>query len=200
MTDTSCDTEQHAARKEGFDAGRSATVNRWLLMAIGIVTILAGAVALVMPLFASLTAVLMVAIALMVSGVVGLVTALRRKDGWSLAASFALSLVYILGGVLMFTQPLSGILALTTVIIAYFAATGIVRLYYGVRAWGEGGGWILASAALSLLIAVLLLIGLPLSAAWVPGVMLAVDLIVWGALQIALAMRIGRSAAAEMPA
>ena len=51
----------------------------------------------------------------------------------------------------------------------------------------------LALGVLSLALAVMLWIGLPFSATWVLGVLLGVDLVTWGALMIALAVRIGRA-------
>ncbi|WP_223423069.1 HdeD family acid-resistance protein [Tateyamaria pelophila] len=178
---------------DAFRAGRVAAENRWLLLLVGCVTIVAGIIALMMPFLASITAALIVGWVLIASGAVGLVTALRRKAGWPLAAAFALSLVSLVGGVLMIVQPITGILALTTVLIAYFAASGIVRIFYGARELRNGGAWMVAIGLLSFLLAVLLFFGLPLSAAWVPGIMLGVDLMVWGALQIALAFRAGKT-------
>lgn len=185
--------DEDEVSKAAFDAGKAAAQNRWLLLTVGIVTVLAGIAALAMPFIASLTAALLVGWVLIISGAVGLFTAFRRHAGWHIAASFALSVVSILGGVLMIAQPIAGIFALTTVLIAYFAASGILRLYYGARSWGDGGGWMMATGALSFLLALLLWFGLPFNAAWVPGVFLGVDLLMWGAVQISLALRAGRA-------
>lgn len=197
MTDTTQRGEGNAAaamEDQAFRAGKAAPQNRWLLIVVGIVTVVAGVAALLMPLLASLTAAILVGWLLVISGAFGLVTAFRRRDGWQLAAAFAVSLVSIVGGLLMLVQPVAGIFALTTILIAYFAASGLLRIWYGARSFGDGGGWMVATGALSLVLAVLLWFGLPFSAAWVPGVMLGVDLLFWGALQIALAIRIGRAA------
>lgn len=196
MSDSSTDQTE---RETAFRAGKSAAHNRWLLLIVGIVTLLAGVVALAMPFIASLTAAILAGWVLIVAGVFGLVTAFRRHDGWHVAAAFALALVSILGGILMLAQPLTGILALTTVLIAYFAASGVLRIWYGARALGEGGGWMVATGALSFLLALLLWFGLPFSAAWVPGVFLGVDLIIWGALQIGLALREGHRSGQTTP-
>jgi len=179
-----------------FRAGKAAAQNRWLLLVLGAVTVLAGVVALAMPFFASIAAALLVGWVLIASGVVGLFAAFRRNEGWHIAAAFALSLLAIVTGALILVQPIAGILAITTLIIAYFAAAGILRLYYGAKSYGDGGGWMIASGALSLVLAILLWFGLPFNAAWVPGVLLGLDLILWGALQIAFGMREGRRKAA----
>lgn len=181
-----------------FQQGKSAATNRWVLLIIGIVTVLAGLLALVMPFFASITAVLLVGWLLIASGVVGLISAFRRQEGWHLAAAFALSIISVIGGVVMLAQPIAGILALTTILIAYFAVSGVFRIYYGAHAIGDGGGWMIATGVLSVILAVLVFLGLPFSATWVPGLMLGVDLVFWGAVQIALGLREGRTGETEI--
>ncbi|APX10543.1 HdeD family acid-resistance protein [Tateyamaria omphalii] len=195
-SETATDTSA-PEREDAFRAGKSAAENRWLLGLVGIVTVVAGVIALAMPFLASLTAALLAGWVLIASGVVGLVTAVRRDAGWSLAASFALSLVSILAGVMTLVLPGAGLLALTTLLIAYFAVSGALRVYYGARAVRDGGGWMVAAGVLSLVLAILLFFGLPFSAVWVPGVMLGVDLVLLGALQIALAVRAGKVAPAS---
>jgi len=203
MTNTSTGTHTERGEETGdreadpaFRAGKAAAQNRWLLLVLGAVTVLAGVVALAMPFFASIAAALLVGWVLIASGVVGLFAAFRRNEGWHIAAAFALSLLAIVTGGLILVQPIAGILAITTLIIAYFAAAGILRIYYGAKSFGDGGGWMVAAGALSLLLAILLWFGLPFNAAWVPGVLLGLDLILWGALLIAFGMREGRQKAA----
>lgn len=197
MTQTTDDTstdQRETVTETAYHAGESAAHNRWVLLIVGGITAIAGIAALAMPLVASLTAALLAAWVLIISGVAGLITAFRRQEGWALAATFVLSIVSLLAGVMMLVEPVLGVFALGTVVIAYFIVAGVLRLYFGARAMGEGGGWMIATGALALGLGVLLWFDLPFSAAWVPGVMLGVDLLFWGALQIALASRIGRSA------
>lgn len=184
-------------RAAAYEAGRTAGSNQWLLYTVGIVSILGGLAAIAMPLLGTLTAAIVAGAALIASGLVGLFTAYRRHEGWHVAAAFAVSLLSIVVGVMIFLQPVAGIFALTTLVIAWFGASGLLRIWYGARSLGDGGGWMLAFGLLSVAVAVLLWFGLPFSAVWVLGVLLGVDLIVWGALMIGLAYRIGR---AEAPA
>lgn len=175
-----------------YEAGRQATTHRWLLIALGVVSIVAGALAILMPLLGTITAAFVAGAALLVSGIAGLFTAYRRHEGWQMAAAFFLSLLAIAAGVLIFLQPVAGVLALTTLVIAWFAASGVLRLYYGAKNMGDGGGWMIAVGVLSLALAVLLWFGLPFSATWILGVLLGVDLLLWGSLMIAFAARIRR--------
>ena len=179
-------------QETAFAAGKSAAQNRWLLLIVGIVTSLAGLFAIAMPFLATFTATFTVGWVLIISGIFGLIAAFRRHSGFDLAAAFSLGIVSIFAGCLILVQPIAGIFALTTLIIAYFAASGALRIYYGFRTIGRGGGWMLAGGALSLFLAVMLFLGLPFSAAWVPGVLLGVDLLLWGSILIAAGIRVGR--------
>lgn len=184
--------ENAEARASAYEAGRTAGTNQWVLYALGIVSIIGGVIAIAMPLLGTLTAALVAGAALVASGLMGLFTAFRRHEGWHVAAAFALALLSIVVGVMIFLQPIAGIFALTTLVIAWFGASGLLRIWYGAKSIGDGGGWMLALGLLSVLVAVMLWFGLPFSATWVLGVLLGVDLAIWGALMIALAVRIGR--------
>ncbi|ABV95614.1 conserved hypothetical protein (plasmid) [Dinoroseobacter shibae DFL 12 = DSM 16493] len=187
----------NAAERKAFVAGREAGSNRWLLYIVGGVSILAGVIAIAMPLLGTLTAAIVAGAALIASGLAGLFTALRRHEGWHVAAAFALALLSILVGIMIFLQPIAGIFALTTLVIAWFAASGVLRVYYGARMVRDGGGWMIGTGVLSIAVALLLWFGLPFSATWVLGVVLGVDLMLWGALLIAYAVRAGRWTAAD---
>ena len=175
-----------------FQAGKAAAQNRWLLVALGVITVVAGLIALAMPFLASVTATLLLGWILIFTGAVGLVSAFRRSQRRQIAAAFGLALVSVVAGVLMLVAPAAGMLALTTIVIAYFGGVGAVRLWYGVKSFGEGGAWMIAVGALSLVLALLLWAGLPFNAAWVPGVLLGIALIMWGAVEIALGLREGK--------
>lgn len=197
MTETNHDA---AGQKEtAFVAGKEAAHNKWILLIIGIVTLIGGTLAIAMPLIASVTAVFFAAWILIASGVVGIVAALRRRHGWHMLAAALSGALSVLIGLLILAQPIIGLITVTALIIAFFAASGALRLYYGVRMWrqGDGGGWLIAGGLLALVLAAMLLAGLPLSAAWVPGVLLGIDLVMWGIILIAVGTQSAKLAAAR---
>ena len=184
--------------REGADGGVFASElvpprSRWVLIVLGIVCLIAGIVALAMPFLASITAAVLLGWVLVASGAVGLFTAFRRSDGWRMASAFALALISLVAGILIVIQPVTGILAITSLVVAYFAISGVLRIYYGVRNLGDGGGWMLAIGVLSLILAVMLFFGYPFNAAWVPGVLLGLDLVILGAMQVVFGLREGRA-------
>ena len=177
----------------GFDAQGDRPV--WVLWVIGGAALLAGVLALFMPLVATLAAATLTAAMLLLSGIVGLFAAFRREGGGAIAAGVALSLLSVVGGLLMLFVPLAGILAISTVIIAFLAVSGGLKLWYALREREEdmpGRGWMIASGALSLALAVVLWLQLPAAALWLPGLFLAVDLLMYGAMMLALAWHLSR--------
>lgn len=191
--DTSPSTGESA---EEVALGRSDFPARWGLIAIGGASILAGLVALALPLVVSLTAVMILGGCLIFSGAVGLVAAARLRRSAEMAGSLALSLLALAGGLLMLLQPYLGIFALATLIIAWLGASGALRLWYALRR-DRGGLWLGLSGLAALILALLLWFGLPFNAAWLPGVVLGLDLIVWGALLIGLSRRVKSANVAE---
>jgi len=78
MTDIMPTHDTEATRAAG---GLLAGANRWLLYAVGGVSILAGVFAIAMPFVGTLTAALVAGAALVASGLAGLFTAFRRHEG-----------------------------------------------------------------------------------------------------------------------
>lgn len=182
------------ASEAAYAAGQEAAHNKWLLLIIGVVTLIGGLIAIFMPLLASFTAALVVGWVLVASGLVGIIAAIRRNHGWHMLSAALGAALSVVIGVLILLQPIVGLLTLTALIIAFFAASGALRIYYGMRLLrdGDGGGWMIAGGALSVVLAVMLLTGLPFSAAWVPGFLLGIDLTIWGVILIALGVSAAR--------
>ncbi|WP_324753006.1 HdeD family acid-resistance protein [Roseovarius sp. Pro17] len=187
------------ASEAAYAAGQEAAHNKWLLLIIGIVTLIGGLLAIAMPLIASFTAALVMAWVLIASGIVGIIAAFRRRHGWHMLAAFLSAALSVVIGLLILAQPMIGLITITALIIVFFATSGALRIYYGARLikTGAGGGWMIAGGALSLLLAVMLISGLPFSAAWVPGVLLGIDLTIWGAILIAIGTRAAQLSAAR---
>lgn len=187
------------ASEAAYAAGQEAAHNKWLLLIIGVVTLIGGVIAIAMPLVASVTAALVMGWVLIASGIVGIIAAFRRRHGWHMVAAFLSAGLSVLIGLMVLAQPMIGLITITALIIAFFAASGALRLYYGFRmlSSGGGGGWLIAGGALSLILSVMLISGLPFSAAWVPGVLLGIDLVTWGAILIAIGTRNAQLSAAR---
>jgi uncharacterized membrane protein HdeD (DUF308 family) len=122
----------------------------------------------------------------------GLVATIRARHapgfGWSLASA----LIGLVAGGLLLAQPVEGTLSLTAVLIAFLIAEGIVSIFYATehrKGFSAGWGWMLASGLLDLVLAVILLAGLPGTAVWALGVLLGVNMIFGGAALLSMSLQ-----------
>jgi uncharacterized membrane protein HdeD (DUF308 family) len=184
----------HTTDVERVAAAVSATIHKhWVLFLVeGILLTVLGMLAILLPAVASLAATLIFGWILLLSGGMGLVTTIRARHapgfGWSLLSA----LIGLLAGVLLLARPVLGTLSLTAVLIAFLMAEGVVSIFYATehrKGFSAGWGWMLASGLLDLVLAVILLAGLPGTAVWALGVLLGVNMIVGGAALISMALQ-----------
>lgn len=171
---------------------RAAPVPRtnWkLALAMGLVLILGGFVALLNPFVATITAAAVAAFAFLFAGAMQLWLAVKGDGEGSGFLAGLLGALLILFGMSLFAQPIAGIFSLTLLVAGFFLAAGVVRLWLawrmrGRRAWG----WLLASGLVSAALGVLILASLPEAAAAFLGILLGVELLASGAAAVALAL------------
>ncbi|WP_448664689.1 HdeD family acid-resistance protein [Sphingomonas sp. CJ20] len=100
--------------------------------------------------------------------------------------------LYLLAGVAVFLDPLFAAAVLTLMLAVSLGLSGIARLVFGVRSWLPGSGWVAASGIASIAAALVIGSGWPVNAAWVLGMVLAIDLMFQGLALLIVAMA-GRS-------
>jgi uncharacterized membrane protein HdeD (DUF308 family) len=178
-------------------AVRDALRVHWrLFLTQGVVMVILGILAIVWPVIATLAVDIYVGWLFLISGIVGLVAMFSAKDVpaflWTLLTA-ALSLVV---GVLLLWKPVEGAVSLTLVLTAFFVVEGIFQIVASFTyrdAIPDSWGWMLASGIADLILAALIIMGLPSTASWVLGVIVGINLITsgWAAIMMAIA---GRSA------
>ena len=166
--------------------------DHWKLFLVeGIVLVLLGCAALLLPLIAGLAITILFGWLFLLLGAFGLATtfAMRHMPGfwWSLISAV---ITILLGGLLL-VFPGIGLISLTYLLIAFFVAEGIVTIMYALehrRELTRRWGWMLLSGVVDLFVAFVILIGLPSSFAWALGLLVGVNLLFGGASMIAMAL------------
>ena len=178
----------------------TALGHRWgWLLVLGIVQIIAGWIAIAVPVVASFAAVAIFGALLIVTAIFQLIHAFRVRS-WPRSAWSGLGGVfYAIAGVLVAIYPVSGALALAVMIAILLIADGALRIGFAMMMMMRplpGWGWLVAGGLGSVFVGVILLIGWPATALWVTGLLLGINLIFTGSMHIALALasRPGRSA------
>lgn len=164
---------------------------RWFL-AEGVLLMVLGAAAFVIPPIATLALTLLVGWLLVISGVAGFVTTSRMRSTPGFWWSFLSALIAFAAGVLLLVQPLNGILSLTFVLIAFFIIEGVASVMFALDHRNDVPGgwlWMLISGIVDILLGALIFAGLPGSAAWALGLLVGVNLLFGGAGLAAMALR-----------
>ena len=157
----------------------------------GIVLAVLGLAAMIVPPLASLAVTIFLGWMFLISGVGGLVVSYwaRQMPGfwWSLISA-ALA---VLAGLVLLARPMQGVLTLTIVVGAYFLAEGVATIMYALehrRELSERWSWLLVSGLMDILIALLIIAGLPGSAEWAIGLLVGINLVLGGASLVGMAL------------
>lgn len=169
----------------GADTERDGpAIGRKTSIALGILMLIAGGVAIVFPLIASVAYTLFLGALLLVSGFVqsfsGL-SHLRRKRGW---LELAFGLLAIAAGVVIFLFPPAGILSLTILLGAYFIADAVFR-FLVARKKSDHRTWAIVGGLLSLALGLFILFGLPATAFYTVGLLWGIHALFIGAAYLA---------------
>jgi len=164
----------------------------WTLFLIeGIVLVVLGLLAIIIPPIATIAVTIFLGWLFLISGVVGLVTTFwaRHAPGfwWSLLSA-ALA---IAAGIVLLAWPVSGAVSLTLLLIVFFTIEGVVTIMYALEHKKELSGrwgWMLASGIIDLILAAIILAGLPGTAAWALGLLVGINMLFGGTALIAMAM------------
>lgn len=169
------------------------TVKRYSLWYLlqGVLMVVAGALALIYPLLASVAMIFLLGWVLIISGVlqaIGLIGARDVPHYWLQLISVVLAIVI---GLLLLRQPESGLLIMTVLLIVFFMVEGMSKIIFAltIRPF-PNWGWVLASGLVGIMLAVFLWANMPISAEWVLGVLLGIQLICEGAALAYLAWKV----------
>jgi uncharacterized membrane protein HdeD (DUF308 family) len=168
-----------------------------LFLVEGVVLLVLGATAVVLPPIATLAVTILFGWLFLVSGIVGLVTSfwMRHAPGfwWSLLSA----VLGIVVGAMLLGSPLTGAFSLTLVLIAFFLIEGAVSIMFALdhkRELSGQWGWMLMSGLVDLALAVMILAGLPSTAAWAIGLLVGINMIFGGTALIAMALHARKGA------
>jgi uncharacterized membrane protein HdeD (DUF308 family) len=167
----------------------------WFL-ALGILFVIGGILAIAMPLVAGLAAAVVVGWMLAILGVVTLYQAWSVRGWGGFIWQVIIGLIFLIGGISMIAYPLSGAITLTLLLGWMFLAKGIIQLVMGFRYRPhQGWGWMVAAGVLAAVVGLMVLSSWPFSAAWVPGTLVGISLIFSGWSYVAIALAVRRVAA-----
>ena len=155
--------------------------NAGMIIFLGVLTVIAGFLALVMPWAGGVGVTIFVGFALIVGGVARLIAAFSAGSFGRGTLAFIGGALCLLAGVLMVARPGVGLASLTLFLGAYLLVDGIFGAVLAFQVRPEKGwGWILFSAAMAVLLGFLLLREWPLTGLWAVGTLVGINMIFSG--------------------
>lgn len=167
--------------------------NSRMLKTEGIVLLLLGFLAIILPALFTLAIEVLIGIVLLAGGGVSIYRAYTLKGLPGSTASLILGVLSVIVGVLFLTHPWHGMIVLTFFLGGFFLVKGVAEITIAMehRHW-IAWGWILISGFLSILIALLLLLALPKTATWAIGLLVGINMLFSGAWLLMLASAVGK--------
>lgn len=157
-------------------------------VALGVLFLIAGLLALGNLLIATVASVFFVGAMMILGGIAQIVFAFSYWGRWGrLILWLLLGLLYLAAGIVTFRNPALATAVLTLVLAAALIAVGILRLVAGFSFRPlKGWGWIVVSGVLTLILGGIIAFGWPVNSVWVLGVFLAIDLLFAGIAYVSL--------------
>jgi uncharacterized membrane protein HdeD (DUF308 family) len=162
-----------------------------LFLTEGIVLLVLGLLAIVVPQIATIAVEVLIGWLLLVSGIVGLIATLRMRAAPGFWWSMLSAVIGIAAGVVLLRWPLSGAFSLTVILTAFLVIEGVSSILFALEHKRElSGMWgaMLFSGIVDLCLAGIIVAGLPGTAAWAIGLLIGINMVFGGSALIAMAL------------
>jgi uncharacterized membrane protein HdeD (DUF308 family) len=159
------------------------------IVALGVVYVIVGVIALGSVVLATAASVLLVGIMMVIAGLAEIINAFQIKTWGKFLLWLLLGALYVLAGFVAFSNPLLTAVVLTLLLGAALVVSGIVRIVLAFS-MKEGTPWVwaLLSGVVTLLLGLIILARWPFSSLYVLGIFLGIDLVIAGASWIAIGL------------
>jgi uncharacterized membrane protein HdeD (DUF308 family) len=163
------------------------------IVALGVVYVVAGFIALGSVAMATVASVFVVGIMMIIAGAAELISAFQMKSWGKFLIWALLGVLYIVAGFVTFENPLLAAVLLTLILGASLVASGIVRIFLAFNMKRETPWmWVALSGVITLLLGLIILAHWPVNSVYILGLFLGIDLIMAGAGWIGLGLGLHR--------
>jgi uncharacterized membrane protein HdeD (DUF308 family) len=167
----------------------------------GIVLVLLGLAAIMLPLIATIAIAIVVGWIFLLSGVVGLLATFRMRSAPGFWWSLLSGILGVVAGIVLLRWPLRGAFSLTLVLTLFLMLEGVVSIMFALEHKRElSGRWgvMLLSGVVDLILAGMIYAGLPGTAAWAIGLLVGINMVFGGSALIAMALHARNAAPAPV--
>ena len=158
-------------------------------IALSVLMLVAGVLAIVMPPVAGIAVLAIVAWLLMFSGAAHLIFAWHTRTAGGMLWELLLGILYIFVGLYALLHPTAGLASLTLFLAAYLLVEGVLELILSFRLRPmPGSSWLLLDGIITLILAILIWRSWPSSTEWVIGTLVGISMIFSGAARLSLSL------------
>lgn len=156
-------------------------------IAMGVVLVLAGMVAIAVPFIAGIAASVVFGWLLLIGAIAHLVYAWSERRAGAVLWQVLIGIAYLVASLYLLVLPIAGVVTLTLVAACYILAEGVfaVVAFFRLRRL-RGAAWFLVNGIASLLLGGLILVYWPLSSLWAVGTLMGISLLLGGIARITL--------------
>jgi uncharacterized membrane protein HdeD (DUF308 family) len=175
MTDFPSTRAEARLRRHLHDHWKAYTIQ-------GVIEIIIGILAILAPFAATLATTIFFGWLFLIGGVVGIVSAIRAREAPGFWANLALSVLCAVLGIMFLVNPLSGAVTLTWILATFFILSGVFNFAIA-RAFSASTGrfWLVViSGVIDIALALILIIGLPMTAIWAIGLFVGISFLTSG--------------------
>ena len=162
----------------------TSTSPRWSIL-LGVLLVVAGLMAIVLPFLAAVTASLFLGWLLFFGAIFHFAYAWSESGARAVLWQILLGVIYMAASFSLLFAPVAGVFTLTLILSVYIAVEGIVELavFFRLRSL-PGAVWYLIDGLVSLLLAGLILAHWPSSSVWALGTLVGISLLFSGVARI----------------
>lgn len=151
------------------------------IVALGVVYVIAGVIALGSIVFATVVTVFVVGVMMLIAGVAEVFNAFQVKTWGKFFLWLVLGALYIVAGFVTFENPLLAAAVLTLLLGFSLLASGVMRIVLAFSMKDEMPWiWVALSGVITLLLGLIILAHWPVSSLYILGLFLGIDLIIAG--------------------
>jgi len=163
------------------DINSGANSMKWM----GILTIVFGVLAMMMPYITGQSVLTLIGILVMAGGITRMTWAFKAGSLGKGILRFVIGGLTLLAGLWIITEPFIAAGALTVVLAVYFFVDGFAEIMAALSLV-EGKGWLLFDGVVTVVLGVLLFMGFPFSGPLAVGVLLGIKLLLAGITMLTL--------------
>jgi uncharacterized membrane protein HdeD (DUF308 family) len=170
----------------------------WLFLALGLVSIIVGLLAIGSAFVATLASVVVFGVLLLVAGITEIIHAVMVRHSRHFGLHLLAAALYLFTGLFMLEDPVRAATVLTLLLAAFLLVGGLLRVLFSFIGRFPGWPWVVLNGVVDLILGVLIWKGWPESSLWVIGLFVGIDLLFHGWSWVILALTV-RTYTAAVP-